>query len=220
MTMMFRTAKAALQALLAGYASTGGYRVMGYKADALDASDLSGARRLVQVYASEGDFPKGNSAFNGPSRHEPVYAIELMTSKAAEVDLTVLENESATAVELAAAIAASQEATALADDDLDEFIDVVFNLLMDNRNMNLDMDTASYRITDRWIPKWKKSAPMQRGQLVTIHARLDFTCRMVEEFLGLTPVSAEEGAVKTELQIATDEDGEPGEALAASQAGG
>jgi len=219
MTMNFRLVKTGIEGILSNYASTGGYRVLGYNDDAIDAEDLLGTRRLVQVYADGGDFNGGG--FNGPAKHDVTFAIDLLTSAKAQVDLTVIDDETSTAVEIAAAMAAAQAASKLANDDLDEFIDVIFNLLMDNTNLNMGVSELVASVGNRWIPKWKKSKPMTRGDMVVLHATMDLTCRVMEDFAGVTPVAATEGeAVKTIFKLKTDEDAELDDGLAASQAGG
>ena len=218
MTMNFRLLKAGIESILSAYASTGGYRVLGYNDDAIDAEDLLGTRRLVQVYIDGGDF---SGAFNGPAKHDVTVAIDLLTSAKAQVDLSVIDDETSTGAEIAVAMAAAQNASKLANDDLDEFIDVIFNLLVDDTNLNMGVSETVASVGNRWIPKWKKSKPMTRGDMVVLHATMDLTCRVMEDFAGVTPVAATEGeAVKTIFKLKTDEDAELDDGLAASQAGG
>jgi hypothetical protein len=220
MTMRFRNVKSAVEWLLNDYATAGGYRVLGYKDDAIDAEDLAGTRRLVQVFVTGGDFPK-DSSFLGPVKHEVTLTIELLTAAKAQVDLSILESESATEAQIIAALAASRKASQLADSDLDEFVDVIFNVLMDNANMNLGIDPAVDRVANRWIPNWKKGSPIQRGETVAMSASMELSFRVMEDLSGVIPVTPTVGqAVKSQIKIATDEDGEPGEGLAGVLVGG
>ena len=192
MTMGFRTIKDAIATLLSDNAVAGGYRVVGYDDDAVDAEYLKDTNRLVQVYAQSGEFPRSGGAMVGSVTHDLTINIDLTTAKAASADLTVLDNPNSSAAEFAAALAAQQNASDLADADIDEFVDYVYQLLMSPVNQDMGLDIGF--ITNRWIPRWSKGKPMPRGGNVIMTATLDIEMRTSEDLIGETPTVATEGA--------------------------
>lgn len=204
MTMSFRTIKAEIVALLSA-AAAGRYRVIGNHEDAVDASRLAGADRSVQVFNASGEFSKKSGGLAGPVQHDLTVRVELMASAKASADLSVLEDPDSTAGEIAAALASVQTASALADDEIDELIDIVFQVLMDARNRDVGHSTP---VANRWISDWRKSAPMVRGEHVAIGAQMDLTYRIDEDVAGdpgVTPTTGE--AVDTSITVTNDETG-------------
>lgn len=216
MTMGFRLVKAGVESILSTYASTGGYRVLGHNEDGIAAEDLLSTRRLVQVYSDSG---KLSGSFNGPAIHDVVLAVDLLTSAKAQVDLTTIDDDEATDEERAIALAASQSASKLANDDMDEFIETVFGVLVNNQNINLGVSESVAIVANRWVPDWKISKPMTRGDMVVLHATMDLKFRVNEDFAGLALDTAGT-VIKTTFELTTDEDAEPDSGLAASEVGG
>lgn len=205
MTMNFRTIKAAIQTVLSNYASTGNYRVVGYDDDKIGADYLKGSYRLVEVYNTEGTFPRNRSGFGGSVMHEVTTAIDLTVSAQAQLDLSVIDDPSASAAAVAAALTASQKAIGVADTAMDEFIDTVYQLLMDNRNRTMGLATGT--IADRWVATWRKSKPMTRGSMAVCNATMDLTYSANEDILGTTPVAATAGeALRGTIETTTNED--------------
>lgn len=202
--MNFRTIKGEVAVLL-GAAAAGRYRVVGYKDDAVAAERLKGANRTIQVYNAEGDFSKKSGGISGPVQHDVTLRLELMASAVASVDLSTLEDQTSTAGEIAAALAAMQTASDSADDEIDELVDIVFQVVMDARNRDMGHATPT---ANRWISSWKKSAPLARGEHVTIAATMDLTYRIDEALVGdpgVTPTSGR--AVDTTVKVTTSETG-------------
>ncbi len=205
--MRFRDVKAWIVTYLGTHAAAGGYLVLGYKDDAVDATKLADSNRLVQVFAKSGDFPMNASAFHGPVMHDVSVSVELLTACKASADLSVLESESATDGQRAAALTASEKATLLADDDADEFIDTIYQLLM-----AADQQELGYpeEVANRWVGKWNKGAPIMRGSMVVIPATIDFSFRTVEDLTGVSPVTPTPGeVVSAQVKTTTTEDADP-----------
>jgi hypothetical protein len=212
MTMQFRTVKAWLVNYLGAHETAGGYRVIGYSDSGIAASELQGSNRLVQIFASGGDLPQKSSAKSGPVVHDVAMSVELLTACAASVDLTVLENPTATPAQIAGALAASQEASSRADEDFDQFFDVVFNLLMDNEQQDLGYPGE---VSSRWIKSWKKGTPMPRGEVVVIPGTIEFSFRVTESITGVGVVTPVQGqAVRVAINASADEAGTPQEGSA------
>ena len=208
MTMGFITAKAAVQQILADYSATGQYRVLGYDDDANEADYLKGSNRLVQIYNKSGDFPKAGSGYVGSVSHDATMNIDLTTAANAKADLTVLDDPNASASEFATALAASQKATELADADLDDFLEIIYQQVMSAENIYFGLPQGT--ISNRWVARWNKGNPMMRGGSVIITATMDLTYRINEDLTGVTPKTATpDEAVSTEIKTTTDEDSEP-----------
>jgi len=206
MTMRFRTLKDLIVARL-GATAAGRYRVIGYKPDASAASEHVGNSRSVQVYNSGGDFPKKSSGLCGPFQHDVEVVIECMASAVATVDLATLTSETATAGEIAAALAAMQEASSVADDQIDELVELVFQSIM----AGTDIDFAGTSpVANRWIASWNKSAPLARGEHVAISAKMTLTYRADEEVVGETGTTpTPDHAVEADIEVTSSATGTP-----------
>jgi hypothetical protein len=212
MTMQFRTMKAWLVNYLGAHSVAGGFRVVGYADAGIDSAQLKGSNRMLQVFVSGGEIPAKSSAKCGPVVHDVAFSVELLTACASSVDLSVLNDPAATSGEIAAALAASQKAAAIADDDFDEFLDIVFNLLMDNEQQDLGHPGE---VASRWIKSWKKGSPLNRGEHVILPGTIDFSFRVSEEITGcavITPTPNQ--AVRVAINASADEVGTPQEGSA------
>jgi len=216
MMMNFRTIKSEIVTLL-GAAAAGRFRTLGYPSDAMAASGVVNSDRSVQVYNKNGDFPRKSGSLSGPVMHTPTVTIELTASATARGDLSTLDDPGSTPSEFAVAIAAFKDATLAADDSLDELIEIVYQTIMDARNLDLGHADP---ISERWISSWEKTNPMQQGQYVSIVASMDLTYKIDEQLTGETPRAAEpDKAVNTVIKTYNDEDGDP-QGGAAVKAGG
>lgn len=210
--MQFRTIKAWLVGYLGAHAAAGGFRIVGYNDASIGATQLIGANRLLQIFVSGGDIPAKSSPKSGPVVHDVAVSVELLTACAASVDLTVLNDPTATAGDIAAALAASQKAASLADDDWDQFFDVVFNLLMANDQQDLG---HKGEVGSRWVKGWRKGNPMNRGATVIIPGTIDFSFKVTEELTGCAVVvPTTDQAVRVAINASADETGTPQEGSA------
>jgi len=136
--MEFRRVRDSVRRLLAAQAA-GKFRVLGMQKAGKGAAAVSGDNSLVEVYYSEGAFPKSGGALTGPTRHDLTFRIALTVSEAAAVDVATIEAEGATAEQIASAIVAMRESGALADLRLDALFERVYQILMDARNVDLGL---------------------------------------------------------------------------------
>lgn len=179
--MMFRQVKEAIRALLAAQGDTD-FRVIGFQRQSKSASEVLNNDRLVQVYYSEGNFAKSAGRMKGSKAHDMTIEIDMTTSAKATVNLSVLDSESATEAQKAAALAGLKEAAERADEKIDELIELVYQILMDARNEKLTFDAGE--ISSRWIGGITKDAIIERGDLVVKTANMKYTCRVQEAVLG------------------------------------
>jgi hypothetical protein len=219
MTMMFRTVAASIVDIL-GDAAADRFTVVGYKPRALSADEVKDDLRTVQVFYTEGEFPKSSAGSLGPLNHDLTFKIDLSVASASKGDLASLSNPDSTGPQFVAALESFQEASDLANASLDELIDIVFNILMDGRNLDLGLETGY--VANRWIKNVTKQGPLPRGEYVVISGSMDLTCGVAEEILGDPGVAADPdlGAVYAELEINMPDSEDPDEAKAAVRGGG
>jgi hypothetical protein len=215
--MSFRDIKGWVVDYLGGKATSLGYRVIGYNDSGIDASELRGSNRLVQVFVKSGEFPRQSSAFTGPVTPAVSVAVELLASASASADLSVLDDSGASAAELAAALAASQKAAAMADDSFDELAEIIFQLLMANDQQDLGHEGC---VANRWVTGWRKGSPLNRGENVIIPGTIEFGFRCAEELTGVYPVvPTTDSAIRVDINASADTDGTPQEGSAVSAGG-
>lgn len=177
------------------------FRVVGSQGQKHSAEEFKGNNKLVRLFSSDGEFPKGSGAHLGPVDHHVIYKIELTVSAPATGDLKILKNVNASAVERQVALANALEGTAEADNLLDELYDLVFNILMDANNVDMGMGKGN--IADRWIADWHKDEPLDSGSLVVLTATTSLTLRTEEEITGIPIVG--EGSINS-VRIDIDKD--------------
>lgn len=197
--MKFRTIKDAIIDLL-GASAAGQYQVAGYQKQVKSSDEVIDNDRLIQVYYGRGDFPKSGGSMHGPNDHNMTFRIDFTLSKAAEVDLSVIENPASTTPQLKAAILAAALAGKLADDSMDELFDIIYQIIMDAENIDLGLDVGI--VSNRWLGDFQKDEPLQRGELVTLTATAQLTCKASEDITGETPITG--NAIDTTLNIEDD----------------
>lgn len=188
MTMNFRTIKDSIIDNVLGPAEAGRFQTIGFQRQTTDGEEVLGSNRFVQCYYSSGDFSKRGGRLNGPTQHDITFRIDLTVSSAAEGDLSVINNPASTPEQVSAALAAMQEATALADASLDELIDIVYQIIMDGRNIDLGLDKGT--VVDRWITDASKDQPVPQGEFVVLTGAIRFTVRTAEQIPGDTGIAA------------------------------
>lgn len=186
--MRFQNVQTALVTAL-GNDAAGRFRTIGYKEQDIDQSEITSNDKLVSVYYSKGSLNVGRSGRNGPADHECVFNIELKLSQPVSVDIATLENPSSTEGERATALAGLQDAKDLANSNLDSFIDIVFNILIDNRNSYLGLSKKVF--ANRWISDVDKEDPLYFGDSIICSATLIYVCDVEESFIGDSGSSGE-----------------------------
>lgn len=179
--MMFREVKTAITDMLQAQAA-GRFRVVGRQVQSKASDELQGNDRLVQVYFSEGQFPRNAARMRGSKTFDITIDIDMSASAAAKGDVTVLESTTATHQQKAAAIAALRDASDVADTKIDEMVEAVYQIMMDARNEPLGFPIGE--IASRWIERIQKDTLMERGDLVVKTASMKYTCRIQEIVSG------------------------------------
>jgi len=217
--MNFETVKADIITIL-GAGAAGRYRTVGYQPQA-NAADLNeNLDRSVQLFYTGGTFPKSGASLRGPIRHEMSFRVELIASKAAVVDVATLESSTSSAAQKATALAGLQAAAALADESLDDLLSVVFNVLMDNSDLDLG---GNVDVSSRWFESFQKDAPHPRGALVTITGSSKFTCTCYEDLSGDEALNVDaEGVIQPtsiSIDVVHDDDEETKQGVTVENAG-
>lgn len=200
--MNFRVISQALVDVL-GAAAAGRFRVIGYRGQGHDSEEVRGNNRLVQVYYSLGDFPKSKGVVSGDSQHILTFNIDLTVSASAKADLSAINSPSATQAQITAALAASQDSAFETDEAMDDLVDIIYQILMDGRNYDLDLPLGT--MSSRWVNRAIKGEPLDKGGLVVLTGQIQYTCQTVEEIIGDTGTPAGPGPFDTVVDIDGDD---------------
>lgn len=179
--MQFQNVQSALVTAL-GNDAAGRFRTIGYKDQEIGQNEIVSNDKLVSVYYSKGSLNESRSGRNGPADHECSFNIELKLSQPAKVDISTLEDSGSTDNERKIALAALQDAKNLANSNLDDFINIIFGILTDNRNSFLGLSKNVF--ANRWISNIQKEDPMYFGDSLICSATLTYTCDVIETFIG------------------------------------
>lgn len=180
--MQFITVKDAITTTL-GAAAADRFRTIGYQSQSTGATEIKGNNRSVRVYYSSGDFPKNAGSINGPTQHDITFSIELAVAEPAKADLTVLDDENASAAAKATALLNAREADQEADASFDELADIVYQILMDSRNQEYGLTN---QVANRWVSGMQKDQIGRQGALVTITGVIRLGLRVSEDVVGAT----------------------------------
>lgn len=199
--MQFRTVKTALQTILGDQAESR-FQVIGYQRQSKSSDEMLGNNRIVQVYYADGNFPK-SGRIRGPKFHDITIEIDMSASAAAQVDISILDSTTATAIQKAEALAALREAAEVADTQLDEIIDAVYQIVMDARNEELGLTVGE--ISNRWVDRIQKDTLLERGDLVVKTANMKYTCRVIEDVPGDLGTEPETVELESEINVGDSE---------------
>jgi hypothetical protein len=167
---------------LLGAQAAGRFRVIGYQKQAQSAENVKDLDRSVQVFFKQGVFPQNAGSINGPVQHDMVFHIILTVSSASKGNLAALNDPNSSVAELKYALEHLKLAEENADALFDSLARIVFQILMDARN--IDLGLAPVRVGGRWIETIVKDEVLIRGALVVQTGALRLTARMPEELLG------------------------------------
>jgi hypothetical protein len=185
MTMKFRDIKQALVDTL-GAGAAGNFNVIGYQRQT-KSSETINQNRLVQVYYSRGEFPKSGGRLIGPKNHDMTFVVEMTVSASAEADLATLNDAGSTALQRQTALANVRTAAEKADNEIDELIDLVYQILNDGQNLDLGLTKGTFG--SRWVPSAQKDTTIEEGQFVVKTAQMQYTCKTDEAVTGETPTT-------------------------------
>jgi hypothetical protein len=171
----FRAASHAVAQLLKDGAN-GEFVVIDHEPFPGDAKDYIGKNRTVRVFYSGGKFD--NHARNRYD-HEFEVSVEMCVTAEAETDLTTLMDESASQIELAAAMASMRTSAAIADEQFDELLGLVMDILGDPANQWLQLE--KYRIKGNDFIEVKKDRLLPFGEYAVITGVLVLGITVVEK---------------------------------------
>jgi hypothetical protein len=199
--MKFREIKQALVDTI-GDAANGRFVVIGYQRQTKSSESVN-QNRLVQVYYFRGELPKSGGRLTGPKNHEMTFNIDMTVSASAEADLATLNDAGSTAAQRQTALANIKTAAEKADDELDELIDIIFQILYDGRNLDLGLTRGAFG--SRWVPEIQKNTTIEEGQFVLKTAMLQYTCKTDEEVTGAVPTQPATVTFDTTVDIDGDD---------------
>jgi hypothetical protein len=199
--MLFREIKDQIISILGSNANDR-FRVIGYQKQTKNADEVLGLLRTAQVYFFSGQFPKGKSGITGPVQHEATFRIELTAAAAAVGDLETIKSAVTTAQQKANKLLAFQSAAERCDCSLDELFEIIYQILMDGRNLNVGMPAG--QVSNRWINRIEKDDIEDKGELITLTGSMDFSLNTEELILGDT--SGVEGSLIHDVTLDVDGD--------------
>jgi hypothetical protein len=202
--MMFRRVKDSIINNVLGPASAGRFRVVEYQRQAKAAEEVVGNNRLVQVFYSAGDLPKSAGRRRGPVSHDITFKVELTVAAAACSDLAILDDSGSTDQERAAALRNVLESGARTDAAFDELVDLVFQALMDARNIDVGLDKGT--VSNTWVDRIEKNDPLDKGEYVTLTGSMMFTCRVSEDVTGINLDEGDAGGKIFDTTVDADGD--------------
>lgn len=200
--MNFRVIAAAITTLL-GNSADGNFVVVGYRNQRTSSEEIRNNKRRVQCYFSNGDFPKSSGRQTGATQHQMTFNLDLSVAASAKADLSVLNDPDSTALQISTSLAAMQDASHVADGLMDEFIEYIYQFLMDGNNFDLGLGKGI--MSSRWVDFIRKDDPAPQGDLVTLTARLQYTCQTVEEVTGEVGTLIGSGGIFTQIDIEDDD---------------
>jgi len=205
--MMFRVLKKNLVTILGRFAD-GRFAVVDHMNRSTGASELLKEKRRVQVFFGNGDFSKGMAGLAGPVQHEITYQVTLSLTAQAEGNLAAMNTEgddSASRAIRKAAIAQFYTASSMADQDMDEFLEQVYQILMDGRNVDIDTEGPPYLVSNRWVESIDRFEPVSQGDTVVITATVNYTCQAIEEVPGDTGTANGSGSINITNDFVDDD---------------
>jgi hypothetical protein len=202
--MQFILVKESLIKNVYGPAEDGRFQTIGFPRPAAGAEEIVDNLRRLTVYYDQGSLPKGTGSRSGPVQHDISFGLGLMLAAPAAMDLNILSRQDVTPAEIAAAISNSQEASDRADDLMDEFINIIYQITMDARNLDLGLPEGD--VANAWVDQIQKQQPIPNGEYVVITASMRLTCRVAEDITGDAGVSGSK-----EIDTVIDQPGDPNE---------
>lgn len=182
MSMNFRVIKSAIVNLL-GSNEFDRFQTIGYQRQRKSAEQIQGSKRTVDVFYVSGNFPRdGGSVNGGPNRHDLTFSINLSASASSKVDLATLNAGSTTDPEAATALREMQEGARIVDDNFDEFVEIIYQILMDSRNTSFGLEKGV--VASRWVDQIEKNNLEDKGELNVLTGSMILTCNTDEEVLG------------------------------------
>ncbi|RKY06726.1 MAG: hypothetical protein DRP56_06890 [Planctomycetota bacterium] len=211
--MLFEQVRDKIEALLLANQGTLFRTIVGQR-ERVDSAEVKDGLRSLQVFYESGEYSDSKSG-KQTKEHDCEYRLEYKLSRAARVDLSVLDNDSATPAQLQAALLAADEGSTLADKAMDEFRRIISQILLDPKNRALGFTVTpgtrgqlNYTVSRPKLERFRKNQPLQKGGLIVLTASETFTTTVTETFDGAGVVAADTSPINYGTGIA-NADGDP-----------
>ena len=205
--MEFRKIRDALQRLLIQNAGSE-FNVITAQKRGKSGDEVADTSRLVEIYYNRGGFPKSGGGLLGPKKHDMTFRLDFTVSKATEGKTSVIEDPGSSAAEVSRALADMKNSMVLADESIDELFDIVYQILMDARNVDFGLPIGV--VTNRWVTDLTKNEPLELGNATMITGSAVLTCTATEPVDGYEGVTVDEPVMDSTLEIETDLPGKAG----------
>ena len=166
--MNFRVIKQAIVTILLASATANSYEVVTSQRQKDGSKNINDIKK-VAVYFIDDEFDVNSGSSNGDVQSNPTFEINLKVSTKGKYT-DVNDPDSLVSAEI------------IADDLMDEFFDIVYQILMDARNIDLGLTIGT--ISKRFIKNIKKGDILKDGDTVTIIGSMNLTCQTAEAVLG------------------------------------
>lgn len=188
MSMVFQQVKTAVRQTLAAAAQANRFTVIGFQKPKVDADTIGEFQREVRVFYRSGDFGGGSSSNTGIGQHDMTFQLDLIVSAAAQVDLATLDDPNATVQQKMSALGQMTAAEDHADALLDDFWQVVWNILQDpvNEDFGLPVGIVAGTPGKVRVTNFEKSEPSPQGQTVILVGTATLALRVAETPVGDT----------------------------------
>ena len=184
--MYFQTVKAAIQTLLISQATAGRFTVRTYQQAKREAETIKEYNRQATVFYKSGNFAPGSRPGSGVTQHDMTFQVEMAVAAASSVDLRTLDDPESTNQQRQSALGAFLDAGQHADNLMDDFWNVLWNILQDPLNGDLGLPPGSVadipgsvRVND-----FEKSDVGRDGQYAALVGTFTFKVRCTEKPAG------------------------------------
>jgi len=212
--MSFIDAKASLVQML-GDKAAGRYRTIGYQPTTQAAETFSNLNRYVSVRFHKGEFPKSINSSTEDFIQNDGFEIKLTVSKSSTADISVIDDPNSSNAQREAAILAALNSDALVDESMDEFYNLIRQIIMTPANRFFQ--GVENAINDRWLESFTKHDLQSSGEYSVLHASIVLSCQTIEEVTsesgvplvaigGLMTVTLDEDEIDTYTETELEEE--------------
>ena len=208
--MQFEIVEQSILDNVLGPAEAGRFVTIGGQRQRESAEAINNDRK-VMVFYQEGDFPKSGGASYGAVRHDMTFEIVLVESTPAKADLSKLNDESASATDKATALRQMAEPSVEANRNMNVFMRVIYQILMDARNEQMGMVPSDEHpneklVSNRWVNNISKNDPVPEGEFVVLTASMRLTLTVSENITGDDLPATPAGGAILDVDIELDGD--------------
>ena len=211
--MQFEIVRDNIESLLIAN-ETGLFRTVSGQKLRIDAEEVKGILRSVQIFYESGEYTDEKSG-KQQKEHECEYRLEYKLSSAATADLTILNNPDAPAVDYQTALASATDASRIADHAMDAFRRIISQILLDPKNRGAFLTpvissagTKQYGTNRLKLKGFRKNQPLRQGSLIVLTASETFTTTVTETFDGADVVTGADSPITMDTGM-SNADGDP-----------